>query len=151
MGCKGLSRALFDLMNWEDEGSHKFNGKFISDGKDKLLLFELAKPIVTKTVIQVIVPDEPDAEEGDETKEKEEIVPTETLRVYLPSWADPFGEPVASMAHVSVLDHKHYAEDWDVIRPATELEEMNIFTAENLAELMGEAETIMEGWTKQDE
>ena len=29
-----------------------------------------------------------------------------------------------------------------------ELEEMNIFTAEKLDELMKEAETIMEGWKK---
>lgn len=34
-----------------------------------------------------------------------------------------------------------------VFRPATEIEEMNIFTAESLNELLREAEKIMEGWT----
>ena len=151
MGCRGLSRTLFGLLNWEDEGGYKFSGRFISDGKDKLLLFELSEPVVTKTVTQVIVPEEPDNSETDESAEKEELVLSETLRVYPPSWADSFGEPVLSMAHVSVLEQKHYAGEWDVLRPATELEEMNIFTADNLAELMREAETIMEGWMKQDE
>ena len=35
-----------------------------------------------------------------------------------------------------------------MLRPATELEEMNIFTAVQLDQLMAEAETIMEGWAK---
>jgi hypothetical protein len=43
---------------------------------------------------------------------------------------------------------QHYAGDWDVLRPATELEDMNTFTAYKLAALMKEAETIMEGWKK---
>ena len=146
-----IQTCRFGLLNWEDEGSYKFSGRFISDGKDKLLLFELSEPVVTKTVTQVIVPEEPDNSETDESAEKEELVLSETLRVYPPSWADSFGEPVLSMAHVSVLEQKHYAGEWDVLRPATELEEMNIFTADNLAELMREAETIMEGWMKQDE
>ena len=42
---------------------------------------------------------------------------------------------------------EHYAGNWDVFRPATEIEEMNIFTAESLNELLREAEKIMEGWT----
>ena len=47
-----------------------------------------------------------------------------------------------------VLEQRHYAGDWDVLRPAKELKEMNIFTADELDQLMMEAETIMEGWTK---
>lgn len=43
---------------------------------------------------------------------------------------------------------ERYAGDWDVLRPAKELEDMNTITADRLAALMKEAETIMEGWTK---
>ena len=64
------------------------------------------------------------------------------MRVYPAAWLNSFGDPVA------YLEQKHYAGDWDVLRPAKELEEMNIFTAEKLNELMKEAETIMEGWKK---
>ena len=136
MGCRGLSRTLFDLMSWEDEGKYRFSGQFLCQGGQKILLFELDEPIITKTVEQVIVPEQ--AEEQAE----EEIVVTEKVRVYPASWAENIGE------RVSVLERHHYAGVWDVLRPATELEEMNIFTAEKLDELMKEAEGIMEGWKK---
>lgn len=48
---------------------------------------------------------------------------------------------------MGILRQEHYAGNWDVFRPATEIEEMNIFTAESLNELLREAEKIMEGWT----
>jgi hypothetical protein len=51
------------------------------------------------------------------------------------------------IAQVGILRQEHYAGNWDVFRPATEIEEMNIFTAESLNELLREAEKIMEGWT----
>lgn len=148
LGCKGLAKTLFDLQPWEEGGKYKFKGQYITDGKSKLLVFELDEPVITKTVEQVVVPDEPETDESGAT---EEIVVKETVTVYPPSWATSFGTPITSIAHVSLLEQKHYAGDWDVLRPATEIEEMNIFTADKLAELMKEAETIMEGWAKQNE
>lgn len=82
-------------------------------------------------------------EEQDGDAGVEEIVIKETVRVYPPSWLSSFGKPVAS-----VLVQQHYSGEWDVLRPATEIEEMNTFTADKLAVLMKEAETIMEGWKK---
>lgn len=147
MGCRGLSRTLFDLMSWEDEGKYRFRGQYVSHGGQKLLVFELDEPVITKTVEQVIVPDEPDENE-EAAEEQEEIVIKETVRVYPDSWTSSFGAPVSSYDHASVLVQRHYAGDWDVLRPATELEDMNTFTADKLAALMKEAETIMEGWKK---
>lgn len=46
---------------------------------------------------------------------------------------------------------EHYAGNWDVLRPAAEIEEMNTFTADGLNALLHEAEKIMEGWTDTDE
>lgn len=138
MGCRGLSRTLFDLMSWEDEGKYKFSGQFKCQGENKLLVFELDEPIITKTVEQVIVPEQPEEEI------KEEIVVTEKVRVYPASWA----ESVGKLVRVAMLEQNHYAGDWDVLRPATELGEMNIFTAEKLNALIKEAESIMEGWKK---
>lgn len=149
MGCRGLSRTLFDLMSWEDEGKYRFRGQFINQDDQKLLVFELDEPVVTKIVEQVVVPDEPDEEGASDTEEeKEEIVIKETVRVYPDSWTSSFGAPISSYDHASVLVQQHYAGDWDVLRPATELEEMNTFTADKLAALMKEAKTIMEGWKK---
>lgn len=149
MGCRGLSKTLFDLMSWEDEGKYRFRGQYINQEDQKLLIFELDEPVVTKMVEQVIVPEKPDeAEQTDEEATTEEIVIKETVRVYPSAWTSSFGVPVSSYDHASVLVQQHYAGDWDVLRPATELEEMNIFTADKLAVLMKEAEEIMEGWKK---
>lgn len=145
MGCRGLSRTLFDLMSWEDEGKYRFRGQFINQDDQKLLIFELDEPVVTKVVEQILVSEEPDEEAA---KEQEEIVIKETVRVYPDSWTSSFGAPVGSIGPVSLLKQCHYAGDWDVLRPATELEEMNTFTADKLAALMKEAKTIMEGWKK---
>lgn len=149
MGCRGLSKTLFDLMSWEDEGKYRFRGQYINQEDQKLLIFEVDEPVVTKMVEQVIVPEKPDeAEETDEEAAAEEIVIKETVRVYPSAWTSSFGVPVSSYDHASVLVQQHYAGDWDVLRPATELEDMNTFTADKLAALMKEAETIMEGWKK---
>ena len=130
MSCRGLSRTLFALMSWEDEGRYKFRGQFINRGDQKLLVFELDEPVITKKVEQIFVPEKPDdAGEGieaDEAGEREEIIVRETVRVYPESWRDSIGVPVASTPRVSVLVQKHYAGDWDVLRPAKELEEMNV-------------------------
>ena len=129
------------MMSWEDEGQYRFSGEFKVQGENKLLLFELGEPVITKTVEQIVVPE--DAEEEDSTEaEHEEIVIREKVRINPPSWATSFGVPVP------YLEQHHYAGDWDVLRPAKELEDMNTITADRLAALMKEAETIMEGWTK---
>ena len=139
LGCKGLSRTLSDLMSWEDEGQYRFSGQYRENGEDRLLLFSLEEPIITKTEEQIVVPEEPESDD-----QPEEIVIREKVRVYPEAWATTFGRPVRTV----VLEQHHYAGDWDVLRPAKELKEMNIFTADELDQLMMEAETIMEGWTK---
>ena len=146
MSCRGLSKVLFSLMSWEDEGKYRFKGQFHTNGTDKLLVFELDEPVVTKTVEQVIVPET--ADESDENTE--EIVVQETVKVYPSSWAATFGTPIVSIAHGSLLTQQHYSGDWDVLRPATIIEEMNVLSSETLSELMEEAEAIMEGWENDD-
>lgn len=137
LGCKGFAKMLFGLMDWDAEAQYKFTGRFVTNGEDKLLVFELDEPVITKTEEQVVAPetadDQPDAAE-------EEIVIREKVQIYPESWKTTFGEKI------NVLKQVHYAGDWDVLRPATELEEMNMLTAAELDVLMKEAETIMEGW-----
>ena len=128
---------IVNLMSWEDDGKYRFKGEFRSNGSDKLLLFELDEPVVSKTVEQVIVPEKDD---------EEQIVVQETVRVYPPSWGAGFGTPIGSITRGHLLSQQHYSGDWDVLRPAKVIEEMNALSSETLAELMKEAETIMEGW-----
>lgn len=141
VGSRGLSSTLFDMMNWEEEAKYRFKGQFISRGDDKLLLFQLDEPVVTRTETQVVVPDEPETDD-----EHEEIVMKETIRSYPASWLVSFGAPITFLTRVNRLEQAHYAGEWDVLRPAKEVEGMNILAADQLAELMREAETIIEGW-----
>ena len=142
LSCRGLAKTLFDMMSWEDEGQYRFSGEFKVQGENKFLLFELGEPVIIKTVEQIVVPEEAEEDEDATEAAHEEIVIREKVRVNPPSWATSFGVPV------SYLEQRHYAGDWDVLRPAKELEDMNIITADRLAVLMKEAETIMEGWSK---
>ena len=141
VGSRGLSSTLFDMMNWEEEAKYRFKGQFISRGDDKLLLFQLDEPVVTRTETQVVVPDEPETDD-----EHEEIVMKETIRSYPASWLVSFGTPITFLTRVNHLEQAHYAGEWDVLRPAKEVEGMNILAADQLAGLMREAETIIEGW-----
>ena len=97
--------------------------------------------MVTRTETQVVVPDEPETDD-----EHEEIVMKETIRSYPASWLVSFGTPITFLTRVNRLEQAHYAGEWDVLRPAKEVEGMNILAADQLAELMREAETIIEGW-----
>ena len=152
MSCRGLSRVLVDVMDWVAEDRYQFCGEFRQTDEGKLLLFTLDEPVITRTETRVFVPEKADdaAAEGNSEQGTEEVVLTETVRIYPPSWGETFGEPIASIAVVSLLERHHYAEDWDVLRPAREIEEMSILTKDRLAELMQEAEKIMEGWPTED-
>ena len=141
VGSRGLSSILFDMMNWENEAKYSFKGQFISKGENKVLLFELDEPVVTKTETQIVIPDEPEAE-----KEHEEIVMKETIRSFPESWLVSFGTPITFLTGVNHLEQVYYSGDWDVLRPAKEVEGLNILVADQLAELMRETETIIEGW-----
>ena len=146
LSCRGLSKVLFTLKGWDENGSYRFRGQFIGNGDDKLLFFELAEPVVTKKVEKVLVP--ANAEEGGDA---EELVLTETVRIYPQEWSVSFGQPVMAITAASILTQAHYSGDWDVLRPAKELEEMNTFTVDSLNALAAEAERIMEGWAEQNE
>ena len=92
-------------------------------------------------VEEIVLPPKENTEEDEGETVKKKIY------IFPPEWAGTFGQPITSIAQVGILRQEHYAGNWDVFRPATEIEEMNIFTAESLNELLREAEKIMEGWT----
>lgn len=142
VGCKGFAGILFGMMSWDDDTRYKFRGQFIERDDQKMLLFELDDPEMMKTMEQVA----PIPSEGDE--EQQEIVVREKLRVLPESWATTFGAPVMSLTSVSLLERAQLDDEWEVLRPAKEVEELNILTADDLAALMKEAEEIMTGWDK---
>lgn len=94
-------------------------------------------------VEEIVLPSKEQDEEGKTVKQ--------TIYIFPPEWAGTFGKPITSIAQVGILQLEHYAGNWDVLRPAAEIEEMNTFTADGLNALLHEAEKIMEGWTDTDE
>lgn len=147
VACRGLARTLFDIMEWEENVRYRFRGEFIEDGSHRLMLFELDEPEMIKIEEIILPPQEPDeTEHQEENRAQEEIVIKKKMMVFPPSWVDSFGRPVTSLACVSLLDQERYSGNWDVLRPAKELENYNVFTTEKLDALMREAEKIMDGW-----
>ena len=142
LGCRGLAKALFDMMEWEEGLKYRFRGQLVEQNDDKLMLFELDEPEMVK-VEEIVLPSKEQDEEGKTVKQ--------TIYILPPEWAGTFGKSITSIAQVGILQQEHYSGNWDVLRPAAEIEEMNTFTADGLNALLHEAEKIMEGWTDTDE
>lgn len=138
LGCRGLAKTLFDIMEWDEDLRYRFRGQFLEQGDNKMMLFAFDEPEMIKVEEIVLPPKENTEEDEGETVKKK-------IYIFPPEWAGTFGQPITSIAQVGILRQEHYAGNWDVFRPATEIEEMNIFTAESLNELLREAEKIMEG------
>lgn len=142
LGCRGLAKALFDMMEWEEGLKYRFRGQLVEQNDDKLMLFELDEPEMVK-VEEIVLPSKEQDEEGKTVKQ--------TIYIFPPEWAGTFGKSITSIAQVGILQQENYSGNWDVLRPAAEIEEMNTFTADGLNALLHEAEKIMEGWTDTDE
>lgn len=142
LGCRGLAKTLFDIMEWEEGLKYRFRGQFVEQRDNKLMLFELDEPEMVK-IEEIVLPPKEEESEGKTVKQ--------TIYIFPPEWAGTFGQPITSIAQVGILQQEHYSGNWDVLRPATEIEEMNTFTADGLNALLHEAEKIMEGWTDTDE
>lgn len=154
LACKGLFGALVDIVSWTDDSVYKMYGQFIEEGEQKMLLFSLDEPDVIKTQEQIVVPEKP--EESEEKNDKtdtdsvEELVVKEKIHIFPPIWSGAFGVSINSIESGALLCRTHYSGDWDVLRPAKEIEEMNYISSDGLHELLIEAEQIMEGWAAKD-
>ena len=52
LGCRGLAKTLFDIMEWEEGLKYRFRGQFVEQGDNKLMLFELDEPEMIKIMQQ---------------------------------------------------------------------------------------------------
>ena len=152
MTCRGLFGALEDIVNWTEDSVYKLCGQLIEEENAKILLFSLEEPDVIKKVEHVVIPEKPDGKNGvvsEETNEEEgeTLVIFEKIREFPACWAGSFGVPVKSIDFATSLKRIHYSGDWDVFRPAKEIEGMNFISKDKLRELLLEAEQIMERWS----
>ena len=220
VSCRGLAKALFDILEWEEETSYRFRGQFIERNNQKVMMFELDEPEMEK-IKEIVLPpvnddefnkDNADKDNGNivnntnvstdskafdssyigdisntnssgssnlelkdnnETKydntddnslnndvknsniindesenvsNEERIIIKQKVRCYPPSWLHTFGTPVSCVGSASILEQRKYSEDWDVLSPAVEIEEMNVFSEESLNDLLVEAQSLIEKW-----
>ena len=149
ISCRGLAKTLFDIMEWEEDTRYRFRGEYVGAGENKMLLFQLDEPEMIKTEEITLPPQKPEQDGTEE--EQEEIVIKKKMMVFPAAWADSFGRPITSLACVNMLEQEHYAGNWDILRPAKEVEDYNLVSSEELKALMQEAERIMEGWENTNE
>lgn len=55
LGCRGLAKTLFDIMEWEEGLKYRFRGQFVEQGDNKLMLFELDEPEMIK-IEEIVLP-----------------------------------------------------------------------------------------------
>ena len=146
--CHGLSHVLVDLMDWATQDQYRMYGQYMEKDGGKLLLFSLDDTSITKMDAYVQVPEKEDAIEGEEVSHMphEESASCDPIEVYHGPRAEKYGKPIMSIRTVPLLEQKHYSGDWDVLRPAREVEKLCILTRKELLQLIHEAEDIIERW-----
>lgn len=100
LGCRGLAKTLFDIMEWEEGLKYRFRGQFVEQGDNKLMLFELDEPEMIK-IEEIVLPPKEEEAEGKTVKQ--------TIYIFPPEWAGTFGQPITSIAQVGILQQEHYA------------------------------------------
>ena len=145
--CRGFAKVLFDMQNWDTDKKYRFRGQFISNGTEKMMLFELDEPEMIQTVVQEIPLQPYEDSDQDQTNENPQaLFLKRKILTYPEEWQGCWGRPADTKSKIGILVQRHYYGDWQVLRPATELEQYNVFSSESMRDLMEEAEQIMKGW-----
>lgn len=90
LGCRGLAKTLFDIMEWDEDLRYRFRGQFLEQGDNKMMLFAFDEPEMIKVEEIVLPPKENTEEDEGETVKKK-------IYIFPPEWAGTFGQPITSM------------------------------------------------------
>ena len=137
--CKGFSTPLYETMGWNEELRYRMRGSFLSQGDDRVMIFDLEEPEIIERVLVENIPTEPENTEEIKENKKPKYKSVTTFPhkgVFGPSYDED----------VNYLERVHYAGNWDVLRPAREVYEVNILTDQRIDALLMEAEEILERW-----
>ena len=70
LGCRGLAKTLFDIMEWDEDLRYRFRGQFLEQGDNKMMLFAFDEPEMIKVEEIVLPPKENTEEDEGETVKK---------------------------------------------------------------------------------
>ena len=140
--CRGFSTPLYETMSWNEELRYRMRGSFMGDSENKVMIFDLEEPEVVERVLVEDIPTEPDGRGRDREEDREE------------KSRKPRYKNITTFLHNGVvgpylddyLKRVHYSGDWDVLRPAREVIEVNLVSDERIDGLLMEAEAILERW-----
>ena len=80
LGCRGLAKTLFDIMEWDEDLRYRFRGQFLEQGDNKMMLFAFDEPEMIKVEEIVLPPKENTEEDEGETVRKK-------IYIFPPEWA----------------------------------------------------------------
>ncbi len=138
--CRGFAEPLYSLMGWNSDCGYRMRGQFMERDGEKLMLFDLNEPEIT-------VREEPKAAESVENSESKEIETkpqrscAKIITLYPLSWTDRYGDEVGK---IHLLERIKYSGNWDVLRPASAVENVQDFTREKVDSLMDKAQEIID-------
>ncbi len=155
LSCKGLARALFDILSWEEDCSYRFRGQFIENAGQKVMIFELDEP-ETEKMVEISLPPTVISDKSEEKQEKsskhaddpdeEHMIIKQKVKSWPESWLGSFGVHVKGIATINILEQKKYFGDWDVLSPAVEIESSSTLTEKDINDMLLEAYRIIERW-----
>lgn len=144
--CRGFAQPLYSLMGWNPICGYRMRGQFVERDGEKLMLFDLNEPEVTvreepeKAEVTVDVAEE--VAEGEEKAEKPaRKPPSKIITLYPLSWADSFGDEAGK---IHLLERVKSSGNWDVLRPAKAVENVQDFTREKVDALMDKAQELID-------
>ena len=141
--CSGFAEPLFNMMEWDDSCRYRLRGQYYEDEYGQMMVFDLSQPeVLRKEIIEI-----PAENNGSETEEDIKVK-SKTVVCYPEEWADSFGESVENN-DIVILKRVNYSGNWDILRPADIVEDLNVITKEILNSLMNEAVNLMERMSRQ--
>ena len=69
LGCRGLAKTLFDIMEWDEDLRYRFRGQFLEQGDNKMMLFAFDEPEMIK-VEEIVLPPKENTEEDEAKRSK---------------------------------------------------------------------------------
>ena len=140
--CRGFAEPLYSLMGWNSDCGYRMRGYYLERDGEKLMLFDLNEPEIT-------VHEEPtESVEDSESKEmqtKPQRSHAKVITLYPLSWTDRYGDEADK---IHLLERIKYSGNWDVLRPAKAVENVQDFTREKVDALMDKAQELIDRMRK---
>lgn len=135
LGNTKWTEPLYELMGWNKECKYKLRGQFCGSADEQVMIFELEEP-------EVLVQEKNAEQSAEEVEKKPEEAQKPVKKILYPeAWIYNFGE---STNRTVFLQRVAYRGNWDILRPATTVEGMEIITREVLDDLLESAEKLID-------